>query len=198
MTEDWGGLQERMRSLATLENLAAAPAVGLAAHAAVLLHGAWERVIGQPLQWVAADLGPQLERVRLAQAAGETDRARAMALATRAWLRRAADDLDRRLATMIGLNLIAGRMVVSDAWVRRLAASDELSPEQRSALLDRLAAADADLRETKYFLHMPSILRSYRWPHPVPCVESHHRRNSSGVRVIGGVRPLPDFTILAA
>ena len=145
VTEDWGGLQERMRSLATLENLAAAPAVGLAAHAAVLLHGAWERVIGQPLQWVAADLGPQLERVRLAQAAGETDRARAMALATRAWLRRAADDLDRRLATMIGLNLIAGRMVVSDAWVRRLAASDELSPEQRSALLDQLAAADADL-----------------------------------------------------
>jgi hypothetical protein len=29
-----------------------------------------------------------------------------MALATRAWLRRAADDLDRRLALMMGLNLI--------------------------------------------------------------------------------------------
>jgi hypothetical protein len=82
---------------------------------------------------------PQLERVRLAQAAGETDRARAMALVTRPWLRRAADDLDRRLALMMGLKLMADKMVVSDAWVRRLAAGDELPAEQRSALLDRLS-----------------------------------------------------------
>jgi hypothetical protein len=145
LSEDWSGLQERMKDLATLGNAAAAPASGLTAHAATLLHRVWERVISLPLQSVAADLGPQLERVRLAEAAGETDRARTMALATRAWLRRAADDLDRRLTTMMGLNLIIGRMVVSDAWVRRLAAGDELPPERRSALLDRLAAADAGL-----------------------------------------------------
>ena len=134
-----------MKSLAALGTEAAAPAGGLAAHAASLLHRVWEWLIGQPLQWVAADLGPQLERVRLAQAAGEMERARAMALATRAWLRRAADDLDRRLAMMMGFNLIVDRMVLSDAWVRRLAAGEELPPEQRSALLDRLAAADAGL-----------------------------------------------------
>ena len=145
LTEDWSGLQERMKSLATLDNAANAPVGGLAEHGATLLHRVWERVIGLPLQWVASDLGPQLERVRLAQDAGETDRARAMALATRAWLRRAADDLDRRLSTMMGLNLIVGRMVVSDAWVRRLAGNDELPQQQRSALLDRLAAADAGL-----------------------------------------------------
>jgi hypothetical protein len=116
VTEDWAGLQERMRSLAALDNLASAPADGLAKRTAVLLHGAWEQLIGLPLQWIAADVSPQLERVRLAQAAGETERARAMALATRAWLRRAADDLDRRLALMMGLNLMAGKMVVSDAW----------------------------------------------------------------------------------
>jgi hypothetical protein len=144
LSEDWRGLQERMKDLATLGN-AAAPAGGLAAHAASLLHHVWERVISLPLQWVAADLGPQLERVRLAEAAGEAERARAMALATRAWLRRAADDLDRRLTTMMGLNLIIGRMVVSDAWVRRLAAGDELPPEQRGALFDQLAKADAGL-----------------------------------------------------
>ena len=145
LTEDWAALQERMRSLATLETAAAAPEVGLAAHAAVLLRRAWEQVIGLPLQWIAVDLGPQLERVRLAQAAGETDRARAMALATRGWLRRAADDLDRRLALMMGLNLSAAGMVASDAWIRRLAAGDELPPAQRAALLDQLAAADAGL-----------------------------------------------------
>jgi hypothetical protein len=46
---------------------------------------------------------------------------------------------------MMGLKLTVGGTVVSDAWVRRLAAGDELPPEQRSALLDRLAAADAAL-----------------------------------------------------
>lgn len=97
----------------------------------MLLRRAWEQVIGLPLQWIAVDLGPQLERVRLAQAAGETDRARAMALATRGWLRRAADDLDRRLALMMGLNLSAAGMLASDAWIRRLAAGDELPPAQR-------------------------------------------------------------------
>lgn len=145
LTEDWSGLQERMKSLAALGTEAAAPAGGLAAHAASQLHRVWEWLIGQPLQWVAADLGPQLERVRLAQAAGEMERARAMALATRAWLRRAADDLDRRLAMMMRFNLIVDRMVVSDAWVRHLAAGEELPPEQRGALLDRLAAADTGL-----------------------------------------------------
>ena len=46
---------------------------------------------------------------------------------------------------MMGLHLIAGRMIVSDAWVRRLAAGDELTPQQRTTLLHRLAAADAGL-----------------------------------------------------
>jgi hypothetical protein len=147
LTEDWNGLQERMKSLAKLDNAAATPVGGLAAHVASLLHLVWGRVIGLPLQWIAADLDPQLERVRLAQAAGETERARAMAQATRAWLRRAADDLDRRLATMMGLNLIAGRMIASDAWLRRLAAGDELPPEQRTALLERLTTADAGLAQ---------------------------------------------------
>jgi len=145
LTEDWRALQERMKSLASLDTASSAPESGLAAHAVALLRRVREHMIGLPLQWIAADLGPQLERVRLAQAAGETDRARAMALATRAWLRRAADDLDRRMALMMGLDLTAAGMIASDAWVRRLAAGDELPPGQRTALLDRLAAADAGL-----------------------------------------------------
>jgi hypothetical protein len=168
VTEDWGGLQERMRSLATLDNPAAAPVTGLAGHAAILLHRVWERVIGLPLQWVAADLGPQLERVRLAQAAGETDRARAMALATRAWLRRAADDLDRRLAMMMGLNLIAGRMVVSDAWVRRLAAGDELTPENAAPCsTDSPRQMRASLRE-RPLRTCPRLRAPSRTPKPRP------------------------------
>ena len=145
LTQDWGALQERMHSLAATDTADAGSAEELAAHAAALLRRARAQLIGLPLQWVAVDLGPQLERVRLAQAAGETDRARAMALATRAWLRRAADDLERRLTLMMGLNQVGDAMVVSDAWVRRLAAGDELPQAQRAALLDRLAAADAAL-----------------------------------------------------
>jgi hypothetical protein len=123
VAEEWHGLQDRMRGLVTLDIQAAVPTAGLAGHAAVLLRRAWDRIVGLPLQWIAADLGPELERVRLVQDAGETERARAMALATRAWLRRAAADLDRRLALMMELNLSDAGMVVSDAWVRHLAAA---------------------------------------------------------------------------
>lgn len=145
LTEDWRALHKRMQDLASLEAAAPTQPVGLAAHAGMLMHRIWEHAIDLPLQWVASDLRPQLERVHLAQAAGESERARAMALATRSWLRRAADDLDRRLALMMGLKVAVGGMVVSDAWVRQLAAGDELPPERRSALLDRLTGADAAL-----------------------------------------------------
>lgn len=145
LTKEWSDLQNRMGELSKLDTNGLEAAGGLASHTAILMHHAWERLIGLPLRWVAADLAPQLERVQLAEAAGETDRARAMALATRAWLRRAAHDLDRRLALMMGLKLTADEMVVSDAWVRQLAAGDELPPDRRSALLERLAAADAAL-----------------------------------------------------
>jgi hypothetical protein len=145
LTEGWRVLHERMQDLASLEVAASTQAAGLAAHAGMLMRRIWEHVIDLPLQWIAADLRPQLERVHLAQAAGESERARAMALATRSWLRRAADDLDRRLALTMGLNLAVGGMVVSDAWVRRLAAGDELPPERRSALLEQLTGADAAL-----------------------------------------------------
>jgi hypothetical protein len=145
LTKDWGALQERMRRLAAPDAAGSGPADGLAAHATILLGRARAQLVDLPLQWIAADLGPQLDRVRLAQLAGETDRARAMAISTRAWLRRAADDLERRLTLMMGLNLASNGMIVSDAWVRRIAAGEELPPEQRAALLDRLAAADTAL-----------------------------------------------------
>jgi hypothetical protein len=145
LTKDWGALQERMRRLAAPDAAGSGPVDGLAAHATILLGRARAQLVDLPLQWIAADLGPQLDRVRLAQLAGETDRARAMALSTRAWMRRAADDLERRLTLMMGLNLSSNGMIVSDAWVRRIAAGEELPPEQRAALLDRLAAADAVL-----------------------------------------------------
>jgi hypothetical protein len=144
LAQDWAALQERLHSLAAADTADAGP-TGLAAHTAALLRRARLQLLGLPLQWVAADLGPQIERVRLAQAAGETDRARAMALATRAWLRRAADDLERRLTLTMGLNQVDDSMIVSVAWVRRLAAGDELPQAQRAALLDRLDAADAAL-----------------------------------------------------
>src|SRR3981189_2253264 len=93
-----------------------------AGHAPIPLGRARAQLVALPLRGIAADLGPQLDRVRLAQLAGETDRARAMALSTRAWLRRAADDLEQRLTLMMGLNLSSNGMIVSDAWVRRIAA----------------------------------------------------------------------------
>lgn len=145
LSNEWHGLQKRMKGLATLDFEAAAPKEGLAGHATMLLRGAWARLVGLPLQWISADLETQLERVHLVQDAGETERARAMAVATRAWLRRAAADLDRRLSLMMGLKLSAEEMVVSDAYVRLVAGSAELPTEQRAGLLKQLDDADARL-----------------------------------------------------
>jgi hypothetical protein len=142
---EWGGLQKRMKGLAMLDTDGAGPTEGLAGHAMILLRRVWDRLVGLPLQWISSDLEIQLERVHLMQDAGETARARTMALATRSWLRRAAADLDRRLTLMMGLNLNAADMVVSDAYVRHLAAGTELPPDQRADLLKRLDDADAAL-----------------------------------------------------
>jgi hypothetical protein len=142
---EWRGLQRRMKGLAILNVDGAAPTEGLAGHAATLLRHVWDLLVGLPLQWISTDLEIQLERVHLVQDAGETTRARSMAMATRSWLRRAAADLDRRLTLMMGLNLNAADTAVSDAYVRHLAGGGELPPDQRADLLKRLDDADAAL-----------------------------------------------------
>jgi hypothetical protein len=134
-----------MKGLAALNVEGAVATGGFAGHATILLRHVWDRLVGLPLQWISSDLEIQLERVHLAQDAGETARARTMALATRSWLRRAAADLDHRLTLMMGLNLNAASMVVSDAYVRHLAAGTELPPDQRADLLMQLDDADTAL-----------------------------------------------------
>jgi hypothetical protein len=143
--DEWRGLHERMKSLAMVDIGAGSLKEGLAGPTAIMLRRAWDRLVGLPLQWISVDLESQLERVHLVQDAGETERARAMALATRGWLRRSAADLDRRLTLMMGLNLSAAAMLVSDANVRRVATTMELPPDQRASLLKRLDDADARL-----------------------------------------------------
>jgi hypothetical protein len=145
LSGEWTDLQARLRGLTGPPPPVAGASDGLAAHAASLLGRARIGLVGLPLRLVEVDLGDQLDRVRLAQAAGETDRARAMSIATRAWMRRAAGELERRLNVMAGLKLLGERLVLEDAWVRRLAGGEWLAAEQRAALLARLDAADATL-----------------------------------------------------
>ena len=100
-------------------------------------------LLAVPANWVEADIGEQVDRVRFALAAGETTRARAMALATRAWMRRSADDLEKRLSLETGLALTADAMATADAGLRRLAADPAIPPEARTTWIARLDGADA-------------------------------------------------------
>ena len=68
-----------------------------------------------------------------------------MALATRAWMHRAADDLEKRLSLQTGLALTADAMATADARLRRLAADPAIPPEARASWTARLDAADAKM-----------------------------------------------------
>jgi hypothetical protein len=144
LAREWNDFQNDLRSLA-VPDVGAAGAAGLVGHAAVLLNRAWTQLVGLRVQAAATELGAQFGRVRLVQAAGETPKAQEMAIATRGWLRRYAHDLEDQRTLLMRLKLISDGVALADLRVRRLASSDALPPERRTALLARLDTADAAL-----------------------------------------------------
>ena len=123
----------------------AAPPQGLTAHVGGFIEGLRARLVAAPAQAIIAELEPHIERVRLAMAAGEGPRARDMAVATRAWQRRAADDLEKRQAVEMGFALLGANMLAIDARLRQLAADESIPPEARAQWIASLDAADAKL-----------------------------------------------------
>ncbi len=92
---------------------------------------------------LSADLAVQMQRVALAEAAGQGAQAQALAVATRSWMRRAAAELRERVRLVARYQLSADQMVATDLWIRAQAGRPDLSTEALAPALAKLDQARA-------------------------------------------------------
>jgi hypothetical protein len=90
LCRDWQALQAQMKTTASEARPNAPTTPGFAARLDTFLYDWKQQFIGVPMQAVALELTPQLDRVHLLLAAGQEDAARVQAIAVRRWIRRAA------------------------------------------------------------------------------------------------------------
>jgi hypothetical protein len=146
LEREWTAFKSLLAGLAApTPTSAAPPPQGLGAHVGALIDGLRERLVAAPARAIVAELEPHVERVRLAMAAGQGPRAREMAIATRAWQQRAADDLEKRQALAMGFALLGADLLAIETRLRRLAADESIPPEARAKWIASLDAADAKL-----------------------------------------------------
>ena len=94
-----------------------------------------------PVQVLSGDLAVQVQRVALADAAGQGAQARALAIATRAWMRRAAAFLRERVRLVAQYQLTADAMVATDLWIRAQATRPDLPADGLAPVLAMLDQA---------------------------------------------------------
>ncbi len=144
LSRDWQALQAEMKATAG-EARPAPTTPGFAAHLDTFLYDWKQQFIGVPMQAVALELTPQLDRVHLLLAAGQEDAARVQAISVRRWMRRAAAMLDERVHTWIAFAGAAGAIAVADMSMRQRLAAADLPEADRIAIQDQLDAASAKL-----------------------------------------------------
>jgi hypothetical protein len=145
LDRDWTAFRLLITKLTASDPLSATPPDALVAHAIALLGQARAQLLELPARFASSDIGAQVDRVTLAQASGDVARAREMAKATRVWMRRASNELEKRLTLTLSLALRGDTMALSELSLRRLATGEMLPPEQRADLLARLNLAGAAL-----------------------------------------------------
>ena len=145
LDREWTAFKSILAGFAAPPAPGGLPPQGLAAHVGAVVDGLRARLVAAPAQAIIQEVEPHVERVKLAMAAGQGPRAREMAVATRAWQRRAADDLEKRQALEMGFALLGANILAIDARLRRLAADESIPPETRARWIASLDAADAKL-----------------------------------------------------
>ena len=144
LEREWTAFKSLLAGLAAPPT-GASPLQGLPAHVQALVEGLQAHLVAARAQAIISGLEPHVERIRLAMAAGEGPRAREMALAMRAWQRRAADDLEKQQAVEMGFALLGANMLAIETRLRRLAGDESIPPEARAKWIASLDAADAKL-----------------------------------------------------
>ena len=138
---DWRGLQATLQQIATLP--ANAATAGLEGKLDGVLGAFREKLLRRPALLTTAEIDTEFGRMSLEEAAGEGGAARDLALTTRLWLRRSARDLNQALTGYRVVAAEAGWMLNTNRILRDRAAHDDLTPEARAAILDRLDRAAA-------------------------------------------------------
>ncbi|MEO9188513.1 MAG: hypothetical protein ABI224_00705, partial [Acetobacteraceae bacterium] len=94
-----------------------------------------------PVRVLSDNLAVQVQRVALADAAGQGAQAQALAITTRAWMRRAAAFLRERVRLVAQYRLTAGAMVATDLWIRAQATRPDLPADELAPVLAMLDQA---------------------------------------------------------
>lgn len=94
-----------------------------------------------PMRVLSADLAVQMQRVALAEAAGQGAQAQALATSTRAWMRRAAAELRERVRLVAHYQLSTDQMAATELWIRSQASRPDLSPEALAPAIVKLDRA---------------------------------------------------------
>jgi hypothetical protein len=145
LAREWSAFKSLLAGLETTPASGGPPPQGLTARVEALIEGLQAQLVAARAKAIIAEVDPHVERVQLAMAAGQGPRVRDMALAARAWQRRAADDLERQQAVEMGLALLGANMLAIETRLRRLAGDESIPPETRAKWIGSLDAADAKL-----------------------------------------------------
>jgi hypothetical protein len=144
LDQEWRGLQRRLAELrARREAIEGQTVDDLAGRVAALLTSFKQSLVDLPMSVDAATLAAQIARVDLMSSAGQRDEANRRAIDVRRWLQRDARDLEKRLALLEQVEVLAGSLVGEDARVRQGLSDPALSGETRqnlTALVDRATA----------------------------------------------------------
>lgn len=156
LVREWQGLEERM---AAAQHQVDSPGQGLPTHFDTFLRAQNRILLNQPLAAIREQLGPHVERVRLALAAGEGNRARAQAVRVRQWVRNAAQLLDERVSLMMGWRYLCEETVARQAALEAAVYYPQTPLDVRWGLRERLK----DIRWA--FAREPSSLADFQKLH---------------------------------
>ena len=142
---EWEAFKTTAATLAAAKDEPEPAAPTLPARVGALLGHAQALLVARPAEAYVRGLDPHVERVKLALAAGEDDLARALAIAARQWKRRAADDLEKRQATMAGFAAMGANMLAEAARLEAIGGDAALPQEARERASASLDSAGATL-----------------------------------------------------
>jgi len=146
LTKEWQDLQTTLGQVtAMIGPPPATPAPGLPGKLDAFLVRYRTRFVQQPLAWISNEIVSDIDRARLAYAAGEGETARDLAVTARVWLRRSARALNDGLLGYRGALMLAGSMANNEAAIRARVAQDDLPADARPAVLGLADQASAQM-----------------------------------------------------
>ncbi len=146
LARDWKDLQATLQQIAAFPTGPASnPSPGLVGKLDAFLVRYRIRFLQPPMGWISDEMTSDLDRIRLAYAAGEGEQARDLALTTRLWLRRSSRALNTALVGYRGALVLSGSMVNADTAIRARLARGDIPAAARTTILAMLDTASTKM-----------------------------------------------------